>query len=505
MASNVDRLAQLFEGLPRAHGRSVVTGRVNQQKKKAEARSSTVLEPVTRDLWRQHLAGSYGLGVIPVTDDATVKWGAIDVDEYDLDLVALENRVRDLKLPLVTCRTKSGGAHLYLFLTEHLDSQTVKNKVTDLAVALGYGGCEIFPKQVALAHDKDVGSWLNMPYQNEKATKRYAIINGKPADLSTFLDLAEKVRVDGDQLTQLNPPVSSDFKDGPPCLQQLSTHGFPDGTRNNSLFNIGVYATLKWPDDWERRLEEYNHEYMDPPLSSSEVQVIIKSLNKKNYRYRCGDQPLCDACNHGLCLGRRYGVAGGGAQDEPHDVQLGSLTKYLTDPPTYVLDVDGHRIELLTDELLEHPKFRRKCFERLNKLPPRRKSQTWDKIVQQLVSNCEEVDAPDDASPDGRVWQLLEDWCTRYGLARTREEMLVGKPWTEDGWTYFRAGDFQRFLDHQGMRDVKGRRLWTVLRQRGADHGSWTIDGRCVRWWKVPAFNHEQVVELQAPRKQEDY
>lgn len=503
MTTEAKRMSDLFRGLDRAHGRSVVGDKVDPRKGKRNAKSWTVLEPVTLDLWKQHLAGEYGMGIIPITDDATAQWGAIDVDQYDMDLDTLVSKIEDLRLPMVVCRTKSGGAHVYLFLTEPASAQLVRSKLTDMAVAIGYPGVEVFPKQVSLAHERDVGSWLNMPYFGGDDSPRHAIVDGKALTISQFLDRAEKRRITPDQLLKLDPPVKSEFQDGPPCLQQLSTHGFPDGTRNNSLFNLGVYARLKWPDDWERKVEEYNHEYMDPPLNSGEVQATIKSLKRKAYRYRCDEPPICNACNRGLCLGRKFGVAGGG-DDEPHDVQLGNLTKYTTDPPLYVLDVDGHRLELGTEELLDHSKFRKRCFEYLNKLPPRRKPATWDKVVQSMMANLEEVEAPADASPDGRVWQLLEDWCTQYGSAKSREELLMGKPWTEEGQTYFRSADFQRFLDHQGIRDIKGRRLWGILRKHGAKHGEMNVSGRCVRYWSVPSFDLQDA-ELSAPRKGSEY
>ena len=501
--TEAERMSDLFQGLDRAHGRAVVDSKVDPRKGKRNAKSWTVLEPVTLELWEKHLAGEYGMGIIPITDDATAQWGAIDVDKYDMELNDLAAKIEELRLPMVVCRTKSGGAHVFLFLTEPASAQLVRSKLTDVAVAIGYPGVEVFPKQVALAHERDVGSWLNMPYFNSGESTRYAIVDGRSLTIKEFLDRAESRRITPDQLLKLDPPVQSEFHDGPPCLQQLSTHGFPDGTRNNSLFNLGVYARLKWSDDWERKVEEYNHEYMDPPLNSGEVQATIKSLKRKAYRYRCDEPPICNACNRGLCLGRKFGVAGGG-DDEPHDVQLGNLTKYTTDPPLYVLDVDGHRLEMTTEDLLDHARFRKRCFEHLNKLPPRRKAATWDKVVQSMMANLEEIEAPADASPDGRVWQLLEDWCTQYGSAKTREELLMGKPWTEEGFTYFRSADFQRFLDHQGLRDIKGRRLWSILRKHGARHGEMNVSGRFVRYWSVPSFDSDGS-ELDAPRKGSEY
>ena len=46
------------------------------------------------------------------------------------------------------------------------------------------------------------------------------------------------------------------FSDGPPCLQALAASGFPQGTRNMGLFNMGVYARSKFGDTWKEVLEE---------------------------------------------------------------------------------------------------------------------------------------------------------------------------------------------------------------------------------------------------------
>ena len=502
-ASLAAQCAEIFQGLDRAHGKSVV-GTKKSANGKMEARSWIELAPVTLKLWENHVAGKEGLGIIPIDDDACVHWGAIDIDDYDLDIIKLVERVEETKLPLTVFTTKSGGAHVFVFFKEPVSAQLVRTRLTEIAIGLNFPGVEVFPKQVALANEKDVGNWLNMPYFNGDKGDRYAIVRGKRLDLKTMITTVKKRQLTLKQFMAAVVPVSEEFGDGPPCLQQLATHGFPDGVRNNSLFNLAVYAKLKWPDAWKAHVEEFNHALMDPPLDSSEVMGIIKSLDRKStYRYRCDDSPLCDVCNKGLCLARKYGVAGGGA-DEPHDVQVGGLTKFLTDPPLYFLDVDGHRIQLTTEELLDNGRFRKKCFEKLNKLPPRRKPATWDKVVQELATHCQEIDAPDDASPDGRVMQLLEDWCTQYAQAQTVEELLVGKPWTDDGMTYFRSRDFQKFIEHQGERDFRGRSLWSILRKHGAKHGAFQIDGRYIRYWAIPSFEAEGG-ELKAPRKKSEY
>jgi hypothetical protein len=50
----------------------------------------------------------------PINQDNLCKFGALDIDTYDLDHKALGAKIRKLKLPLLHCRSKSGGAHLVL-------------------------------------------------------------------------------------------------------------------------------------------------------------------------------------------------------------------------------------------------------------------------------------------------------------------------------------------------------------------------------------------------------
>jgi hypothetical protein len=107
------------------------------------------------------------------------------------------------------------------------------------------------------------------------------------------------------------------FDDGPPCLQTLARSGVAEHQgRNNTLFQIGVYLRKKWPDRWETKLEEANHLYMQPALPSEEVVGVKRSLAKKDYGYKCADEPMCSVCDKPTCLRRQYGV-GGGAEGLP--------------------------------------------------------------------------------------------------------------------------------------------------------------------------------------------
>eukprot|EP00729_Bicosta_minor_P004505 gene4505-11545_t len=79
------------------------------------------------------------------------------------------------EVPAVVGRTKSGGAHVWVFLTEPVEAADMQRRMTELAAALGYSGSEIFPKQTTILLDRgDTGNFLNMPYHSSKNSTRYA-------------------------------------------------------------------------------------------------------------------------------------------------------------------------------------------------------------------------------------------------------------------------------------------------------------------------------------------
>ena len=104
------------------------------------------------------------------------QWGAIDVDLYQHDYEPILKQIHKLKLPLIMFRSKSGGAHLYIFLSEPISATEIRDRLAEFASALGYGNCEIFPKQEEVIVQRgDVGNFINLPYFNYKYTMRYAI------------------------------------------------------------------------------------------------------------------------------------------------------------------------------------------------------------------------------------------------------------------------------------------------------------------------------------------
>lgn len=460
---------------------------LNEAKNKMQGKAQTIAGEYSEMCWRPHLEGTKGLGVITITDEATCNWGAIDIDIYPLDLNALELKIRKMKLPLIILRTKSGGAHVTAYFKEKLPAALVRSKLSEIAVALGYGGVEIYPKQIKLANTRDVGNWLNMPYFDYKKTNRYAIHGGKPLPLEAFLDLAEKTRITETELSNIKVTLGDDFKDGPPCLQVMAMNGVPEGSRNNALFSMGVYAMLKFGDAWETELDKINVAVMQPPLPTRDVQMVARSLNRKEYFYPCTKPPLISFCNKDVCRKREFGFKE--MESSEVGLNIGDLVKVETDPPIWYLEVEGVRMELDTEDLLSQSKFKKLCVQYLNKLPGTVKGSSWEKMVRDKLSNVRVEKAPIDSGSRGRATHHIEQFFNVIPPARSQEEILLGRHWTEEasGLTYFRGNDLLRYLETQGLR-IEPRKVWATMVAIGTTHGTLTIKSKSTSLWVVKLF-----------------
>jgi len=443
------KFKSIFEGLKIAYGQYQKGERGENGKQKGKA--FIVRKQITDDLWKNHIEGKgAALGIIPITESNTCKWGCIDIDEYNLNHHDLISRIRDFGFPLIVCRSKSGGAHIFLFTREFISAALMQQTLKRIAKVLGYEGCEIFPKQTEILVERgDTGNFLNLPYYNGTKGLRYAINDsGSSCTLEEFYELYDVcacTRQEVEKIKVEEKKIEEAFPAGPPCLNKLASVGFGEGSRNNALFNIAVYYKQAHPDSWEDKIVEANLKYMDPKLSNSEVQQLIKSVNRKGYdKYRCKDAPINAVCQSGLCRTKRFGV-GYGEEEMP---VLGNLTKYKSTPPQWFLDVSGTRIELKSEQLYSPPLFALACLDQANLVVPVPKAKDWKQyFLKPMMQNLQEVEPLESLDPINQLTGLLQDWTTNRQAARTMDDVLNKLPFTDENkeFTYFRMDDFYAF------------------------------------------------------------
>lgn len=476
---------ELFQGAVNAYGTYVIQGKEDN---KLVGKATTLRKPVTLELWQQHLEGKQGLGIIPINEDSKCLFGAIDIDEYPIDYVKVASKVRELGLPLLPCKSKSGGLHLYLFLKDFTDAILVQNKLKEFAVKLGYGNCEIFPKQTVILKERgDLGQWINMPYYNCQDTDRPGIFpDGTIMDVQDFFAMVETLRLESKKLFEFKLDLINEVVDGPPCLQYLVTQKFSAGSRNNSMLNVGLYLKKVNEEKYASKMLEFNSLYFNPPLSSQEVVQIAGSLARKAYNYTCGKSPLKQHCNAELCRTRKYGIPALAVDN----LKLENLSKYNTEPPIWFVNITGStiRLELETEDLQNQTRFQKKCMEAANIYPPTISKNVWLAMIQELLQNVTIIEASKDTSPVGQFFEHLEKFCTARAQAKSREEILLGRPFENDGWHYFRLSDLITYLDRQHFKEFKLQKLASILRDFGGITESTTIKEKHVNIWSVPAF-----------------
>ena len=345
-----------------------------------------------------------------------------------------------------------------------------------------------------------------MPYFNGEETDRYAIYDGKALSPERFLKWIEKFslnNLDDLDLGGIDKPETSEdlLPSGPPCLQHLVKQGFPEGTRNNGLFNLGVYLRKAHPDDWEDKLEDMNLKYMNPPLKNREFSTVLYSLNKKEYNYKCNEQPIQAYCDRPRCLTCKFGV-----NDDGQMPSLNGITKISTDPPCYFLTIREKRIgPLKSEQIINFNFFKKVVFENLNILLPKVAEKLWIETVNDLMIKLEQVEAPDDSSNKGRLWELLERYCTGSTASEVQEDLLRGKAVVKKEITEFRINDFMEFLERHRFKEFKLHEVTAYLKNKGATHDSKKIKGKFTNVWQIPSFTKQQEAFTQPKIEKEAY
>ena len=247
---------KLFSGLQRGYG--LLHGDVYRYVKG---------QPTT-ELYQQHLEGKISLGIVPITDKGNCKFGIIDDDSHkkggvkkDFDYNTLLKKIKFLKLPLTVFKSKSGGAHCYLFLNKFYPAIDVRHILKKFAYALGCSrDVELFPKQDTLINKdgtKGDGSFINLPYHNGN-TRVLLDFEGKELNTSDGVLYASK-RVNHESNW-------SKFK--------LLDHDKSTG-RNDRTFAATTFFKKHYKD-WENKTVEYNKLFNNPPLEERELfQTVI--------------------------------------------------------------------------------------------------------------------------------------------------------------------------------------------------------------------------------------
>ena len=445
----IEKFKKIFNGLDIAYGQTKKTDEYTE-KGKHKTKSFTVAQPPTDSLWRDHLEGKDpALGIIPIRRDNTTIWGCIDWDIYPLDHKQISLDLAKRNFPLTPLRSKSGGAHLFLFTSVPVPAKLMREKLKIMASELGLAKAEIFPKQDSIRVDRgDTGSFLNLPYHNDKNTVRYAFSKtGESLSIEEFFNHYDEVVLTDQQLREFKikrPEANNDFEEMPPCLIVLLEMGVTEGMRNDCMYNVGVYLKKRYPENnkWQTKMNEYNIKYFKPPIESTELEKTKVSVSNKDYNYKCKQPPIEAHCDSKTCVTRKYGVG-----DDAPAPEIKQIRKYDSDPPMYFVDIDGQSVEVDAKTLHDAESFSVACLEQIGQPMMPVAKIIWRKMLRKLFSELgETVKAPESTKLFTQLKELLADFINKTP-GKELKDILRGISYNdENDITYFKFESFWKYL-----------------------------------------------------------
>ena len=431
---------------------------------KEEGKNATITNKLlTMEQYKAHLAGEVGLGIIPIDPKGECKFAAIDIDIYDENLNLYIDAIEANNFPLVPCRSKSGGVHLFLFMQQAVNAKALIDIMNTFVMILGLDLyikqrlnkiIEIFPKQ-SRTSEKTIGNWINLPYYKVSEPRQYVIRAGKPLNFDDGLAYMKERRKKLSEVRQFINELT--YSDGPPCIQTINLLNImdKDSGRNNYLFHFGVYLKKKDPDFWEQKLFEVNASIRNPLPKAELEATIINSLRKKDYTYKCLEPPCVNFCRKSLCKTREFGIGKEGGYFS--ELEYGKLSQIRAYEPYYEWEVKTQGTEAFKllrfhneDEIIKQDAFLKLCFRELHILPIKMKQSEWFKLVNQALSEVEikEIDKEDDTSPIVLFQTIFLEFLLERAAAQTREQILNKRVFldTTNKCYQFRAADLSEFV-----------------------------------------------------------
>jgi hypothetical protein len=452
---SVAQFAALYAGLTRAKGRYVLTSNPSQAVvgEKAKGKATTISETVTTDDYAKHLSGEIGLGIVPIRDDGTCVFGAIDIDQYTgIDHAALVQKAAAEEVPVSVCRSKSGGAHVYMYLAEPgVLAPELIDYLKKLRTLLGIDirkAREIFPKQAK--QSGGIGNWINLPYFGN--TPRKAIrSDGTEYSLEEFL--ATVTRIDPKSLTITAKDDQLVLSELPPCLESLMNSGVPAGMRNEALYNFAVFATKKFAVDRPKVLSmvaALNLRACHPPLSQVEMATTIDSVLRHEYNYKCTQSPILEVCNKPLCATRPYGPPASprpGGLPEIEKIEIRGDENNET--VFYVkLAAFPKSIECTSRTLMDYESFKRAALDTLHSMLPVVRQRDWDiYITARFIALSSTMRVAPERTNRGLILTAIDDWI-HQSASTDPKFFAIGRPYIEPPNLYISFGELGARLKH---------------------------------------------------------
>lgn len=476
--------ARLFSGAIEFYG-STKIGELDESKQKVEGISQTVHQEPVPTTYIKHISGEESIGISPLKADNSIRFGAIDIDDYKGDLMKIVKAIYHYDLPICPCWSKSRKLHLYFFFEIGTQAEDAVDIMRQYANDFGLSKkVEIFPKQTVRKATHKAYSWINLPYFNagdDTNHRKMVKENGELASLREFIERANNVKFDIEQhkleLTKLP------MRGAPPCIQRaLLFSDVPVGSRNNFLYNCAVFL---YQQDSERDMAEDLRDVNDllpDPIDDHELQMTVVSTftsNPEQQYYKCGQSG--DYCNQKECSNTEFGLGKNLEKEVDRKLELGQMTKVETDPPSYKWEVNNITFEFENEkDLIGQNKFRELCFRNFGILPVPKDDRHWSGLLTKYGTGRTSEYSDSKGGDFTAGAQFFDLVCQFFGVkrrAKNLSQVSLGRVWEDvaQGEFVFTSTSFLQFMSEskgfKGFSNLEMRRR--LIEWGGEKRGSY--------------------------------
>lgn len=240
--------------------------------------------------------------------------------------------------------------------------------------------------------------------------------------------------------------------------------GAKEGKRNQTLARLAGYFKNHHPKDVTQNIVMLVASRCNPPLPQNEVGRIVDSI----YRYndnKNGQDPVV------------------------------KLKIVQTEPPYYLVRTKrGKEFAVNVDDLTSFGRFKKAYITHTNSFPSWTNAKNWEKYVDNLLANAEIEEAPDDASEEQAIFEIIQTRVMNEAKdAKNIAEYHGGNVIRREDGVYFASQAVWQHLRDKGI-NMNKNEIYRVLRSRGCRSGTVRFDSNIIRGWILPYETREDAI-----------
>jgi len=251
-----------------------------------------VKEPLTHDIFQQHLDGVRAIGVypmVPINNIYHVVWGCSDIDIDDLvGARKLQSALRAVDVVSFVERSRSKGYHVWVFAEQVVLASDMRRMLLCAHQVADYPAREVNPKQETLSAGQ-YGNYVRLPYFNaENMSTPYRRILGdadEPMPLNDFVSSAMSSRTPTELVVKL-AKLWQEPATPPPPPDMSQTVGIKE-----ALMQLSPLGKVIWRDgplptkDRSTTLTRLGHECVRSCMSPSETRIVLLDADRRWGKY----------------------------------------------------------------------------------------------------------------------------------------------------------------------------------------------------------------------------